>query len=973
MPDVGDVLQGKLDAYELEEVLVDGRFGKTYCAIRTSDREDVILKTIVLDSPAGWETMELFEREADRLRQLKHPSIAPYLDAVVLQQTATGAELGLVQTFITTPSIKRWVSGRGLIGVDTCLGWMEKTLEALVYLHELREPVIHGDIDWGNILLGDDGSVKLVDFATVRQELLSPATLAGGMAIGSLDFAPMEQLLGQVYPSSDLYALAMTVLAAMANTRPENFPTSGMKPNIEEILPHGTDRAIIALLAQMTEPDPHHRLDSARIALERLRALRGKNPSADASAEFSIASSSSYGNSSSLFDDSPALGDKPKQPERELTGLDRSNRDEVLRELMRSVTDLHEAIPDGEAWERLPDLERDRIHAFGIDPDGNHMVVAHKHDATVLDVSNLRVKGELNFEELARRISVSRDGKRIAILTGFEDLLFFDVGVSVWQRHHITVEGMWPGNSQMTFSANGQQIAISDDDQVNLYDWEHGKMLARWDVDGQFGLTFSPDGAYIFAVGKDKTTIIPVSGDQKQVSLPLSGIAFSPDGTRVAYTKGETVFMGAFRGLYPEISWATTDTSIQIEGGAGARLHILRFSPNQHHLFVGCAEGFWRMIDVNAGALSRFDDWRCEDRHKVKIFEVGFSPDSSRLILHGNLTPDAFHDERMGAVLGWSIPGGKFLGSLLWLDYELSVMSAQGFYGEVSELESTGFSSDNWERPEIAGPLFLGKDAEKLLSTEDRACLREFHLRREYLERAREVSGATFDLDEVTESLANLSHVALEVFWRADKRAAAGASVISRGMTDHIEDAAFDVDSDFSKEQLAELHQELLTKQSPAQDQPAKNRDINDMDYGTSQGYTDTREDYAASGRSMPPAVKSSRSERRMPPAVTHDDDEEQSPLNAPVGRERPLLEKKVGGTVYNTDAPDEQDEGGNIGEVFQALVFAAGLGFGIVYAIFYFMKGELSGAVFWGLFLGVAPALTLIFYSTLTKRIFGL
>jgi hypothetical protein len=192
-------------------------------------------------------------------------------------------------------------------------------------------------------------------------------------------------------------------------------------------------------------------------------------------------------------------------------------------------------------------------------------------------------------------------------------------------------------------------------------------------------------------------------------------------------------------------------------------------------------------------------------------------------------------------------------------------------------------------------------------------------------------------------------------------------------MTDHIEDAAFDVDSDFSKEQLAELHQELLTKQSPAQDQPAKNRDINDMDYGTSQGYTDTREDYAASGRSMPPAVKSSRSERRMPPAVTHDDDEEQSPLNAPVGRERPLLEKKVGGTVYNTDAPDEQDEGGNIGEVFQALVFAAGLGFGIVYAIFYFMKGELSGAVFWGLFLGVAPALTLIFYSTLTKRIFGL
>ena len=968
MPDVGDVLQGKLDAYKLEEVLVDGRFGKTYCAIRTSDNEDVILKTIVLDAPADWETMELFEREADRLRQLDHPAIAPYLDAVVLQQTSTGAELGLVQTFITTQSVKRWTGGRGLIDVDTCLGWMEKTLEALVYLHELREPVVHGDIDWGNILLGDDGSVKLVDFATVRQELLSASTLAGGMAKGTLDFAPMEQLFGKIYPSSDLYALAMTVLAAIANTRPEHFPTKGMKPDIEQILPHGTDNAIAALLGQMTEPDPDHRLDSARIALERLRALRGKNPSADASSEFSVAYSGG-----SLFGDSDQDA-KAKTPERELTGLDRSNRDEVLRELMRSVGELHEAIPDGEAWERLPDLERDRIHAFGIDPDGNHMVVAHKHDATVLGVSNLRVKGEIDFEELARRISISRDGKRIALLTGFEDLLFFDVGVSVWQRHHITVDGMWPGNSQMTFSPDGTMIAISDDDQVNLYDWEHGKLLSKWDVDGQFGLTFSPDGAYIFAVGQEKTVIIPREGDRKKVDAPISGITFSPDGTRLAYTQKNVVVTGAFRDLYPEITWETTDTSIAIDGGNGARLHILRFSPNQHHLFVGCAEGFWRMIDVQANAVGRFDDWRCEDRHKVKIFEVGFSPDSTRLLVHGNLTPDAFHDERMGAVLSWSLPGGKFLGSLLWLDYELSVMSAQGFYGEVSELESTGFSSDDWERPEIAGPLFLGQDAEKLLSTEDRACLHEFHMRREYLSMAREISGASFDLEEVTESMANLSHVALEVFWRADKRAREGASMdlagISRGMTEHIDDAAFDVDSDFNKEQLAELHKELLTKQAPT---PAPDRA--DYEYDRIRGPGEERpapsDNTSQPPRSMPPAVKSHAKRREgMPPAVVHDHD---SPLEEPVDKGRHRLDQKVGGTVYNVERDDAEEAGANVGDVFQALVFAAGLGFGVVYGIFYFMGGQLGAATFWGLFLGVAPALTLIFYSTLTKRIFGL
>ncbi len=487
---VGTVLQGKLDAYEIEEVFVSGRFGHTFLARRVSDKEDVIVKTIRLDKDSDWETLDTFERENERLRKLDHPHIASYLDAVVSRQQDETL-LGLVQAYITTPSLRAWREGRGLVDLDRCLDWFEKVLEALVYMHELEPPLVHGDLDAGNILISDHDTIQIVDFATARQALLEPATLASGLAVGSLDYAPMEQLLGKIFPSSDLYALAMTLLAILSELEPREFPLDGMRPKLEDLLPYDTPEALRELLFQMTEPDPQHRLGSARIALERLRT--GRLDGAGRLPEGKPESSDGVGSSR-----------RPKPVELD----DVTQRQQILRQLERRVSPIYTERPELKAWKMDFMPEYERVHAFGIARDGVTMVVAHNHDAYVLDTATLRPRGDVEFSELARRIAVSRDGKRVAILTGFEELLLYEVNVSLWKVHEIIVEGMWPGNSQLTFSPDGSRVVISDDDQVNLYDWSSGEQLRKWEVDGQFALDFSPDGELIFASGSEHTSVL---------------------------------------------------------------------------------------------------------------------------------------------------------------------------------------------------------------------------------------------------------------------------------------------------------------------------------------------------------------------------------------------------------------------------------------------------------------------------------
>ncbi len=851
----GERVQGKLDAYTIERALVQGRFGATYQARRDSDQLEVILKSLTLQRDADWRTSEDFERAGDRLRQLNHPGVARYLDTVTMPPRDGVTTLALVQTPAAGESLASRLERDGAQPLDQALAWFEAALELLVALHELKPPLVHGDIDPGNLYLDDD-RVTLVDFASARQALLDAPTLASGLAVGALDYAPMEQLLGRIFPASDLYALAMTLLHAVSGKPPAKLAiTGGMRVDVKAALGWQASDQLITLVQQLTEPDPDHRLDSARLALERLRALR-RAPRSDAEPA-----------------PAPLTGAKRGAPKPASQASD-GDLSALLHALATSAGAL-EPIAPGEHWEAAPQVERERLHAFATNLHGTRVVLAHGHEAVLLDGASLRTIGATRFEETARRVAVSRDGRRVAILTGVERLLLYEVEVSFWLRHEVVVQGMWPGNSQLTFSPDGEVVAIADDDQVNLYRFSTGQETERLAIDGQRGLTYAPDGRALFVIG-DSGAIVLDGEDQHEE--PLTAVAFSPDGRHVALARHGVISFGAFQGVTGSRTWSLEDVAL-VEA-KGAPLDFLRYSPDQRSLLVGSHAGFLAIIELEQRAVIAWQDQATRASSGYRLLEAGFIAGGAVVLAHTTLG-DPTRPGSEGAVTGWSLREGARTGDILMRDDKLCVESPQGFFGEVSQLTSAGSGSRVWERPALAAAALLGEDIARRLSAPERARLAEVHLRTQALKRAALADLRGWDPHPVIQASPGLGPVMPEVFAMADEAATIAAQsprATARPFTEHLVDAA-----------------RALREQTPAQLEAMHLRLMAARVAGGDEGEDEAPEEVAQRQRRSASADAPSRhmrapepepERRQMPPAAARKRD---APLAGPPPAPEPL------------------------------------------------------------------------------------
>ena len=195
-----------------------GRFGTIWQGQRESDQLPVVVKSLNLVHPQATAILAL-------LRTISHPSIAPVLDffmhnnqLFVVRPYFTGTDL---KTILKTPAIHRKIDEMAYIT-------MAKELLpalALIHLHNM----VHRDIKPSNILVlhpegqpakdWDFSKVMLIDF---EQSTFFPDN-SGIRAPFSLIYSPPEILLKYNYlinPSSDLFALAITLFHLIANKPP---------------------------------------------------------------------------------------------------------------------------------------------------------------------------------------------------------------------------------------------------------------------------------------------------------------------------------------------------------------------------------------------------------------------------------------------------------------------------------------------------------------------------------------------------------------------------------------------------------------------------------------------------------------------------------------------------------------------------------------------------------------------------------
>ena len=195
--------------YQILGILGEGGSGTTYRAQIAGTDRSVALKQLSLTQMDDWKAVELFEREAQILSELHHPSIPSYIDYFTID-TPTDRNFYIVQELDPGKTLSDWSESGWRYTQAEVQDIASQILEILSYLHGFTPPVIHRDLKPSNILRTEAGQISLVDFGAVRQAY-HDTFMRGSTVVGTFGYMAPEQFRSQQDSSfSRLRRLART-------------------------------------------------------------------------------------------------------------------------------------------------------------------------------------------------------------------------------------------------------------------------------------------------------------------------------------------------------------------------------------------------------------------------------------------------------------------------------------------------------------------------------------------------------------------------------------------------------------------------------------------------------------------------------------------------------------------------------------------------------------------------------------------
>src|SRR5687768_17285959 len=209
--------------YEILRTLGQGAFGHTFLARDRTDDRSVAIKLLDTRGRGGddWKAYELFRREADVLRAIRHHGIPEVFET--LQDSWYGSPTTfLVMEYVEGTSLAQLIEEKTALDAGLVMHVFLELLGVLDYLHTRVPPILHRDIKPSNVILRPNGFPALVDFGSVRRVFMT-AEEAGSTIAGTYGYMPYEQYMGQAAPSSDLFATAATFLHLLTGRPPRDF------------------------------------------------------------------------------------------------------------------------------------------------------------------------------------------------------------------------------------------------------------------------------------------------------------------------------------------------------------------------------------------------------------------------------------------------------------------------------------------------------------------------------------------------------------------------------------------------------------------------------------------------------------------------------------------------------------------------------------------------------------------------------
>ncbi len=229
--------------------LAFGGLSAIYLA-QLNEKDMVVVKEAVI--PEGTEekakdkAMELFAREAQFLIRLDHDQIAKVFDHFHEE----GRHYLLLE-YVRGQDLRQLVKQNGPQPTTHVVKWAHEIAGILNYLHQQAPPIIHRDLTPENIVLNENGSVKLIDFGAAN-EFVGTAT---GTLVGKQAYMAPEQLRGKASTLSDIYALGGTLHYLLTAKDPEPLSESSpreLRPDVPEAL----DKMILRLTSMEDSERP---------------------------------------------------------------------------------------------------------------------------------------------------------------------------------------------------------------------------------------------------------------------------------------------------------------------------------------------------------------------------------------------------------------------------------------------------------------------------------------------------------------------------------------------------------------------------------------------------------------------------------------------------------------------------------------------------------------------------------------------
>jgi tRNA A-37 threonylcarbamoyl transferase component Bud32 len=254
--------------YRVLRTLGEGALAQTFACEDLQEQRTVAVKELRLERVDNWKHVELFHREAQVLKLVSHPGVPRVFDGLE-RETDGRAAFYLVQELVEGRSLREHVELGPLLGEDDIVRIADGVLEILAHLHGRIPPVYHRDIKPSNIMVRPDGSPVLIDFGGVCFGWRAPDK-PGTTVVGTFGYMPPEQLLGQVGPRTDLYALGATLLHVVSGVPPHEFSFDTGRIEVPKDLP--IRPALRDLIGALLEPAPRDRPASAAVARNLLGA-----------------------------------------------------------------------------------------------------------------------------------------------------------------------------------------------------------------------------------------------------------------------------------------------------------------------------------------------------------------------------------------------------------------------------------------------------------------------------------------------------------------------------------------------------------------------------------------------------------------------------------------------------------------------------------------------------------------------------